>query len=129
MKMEFQAAVQKARRFLESAKLLKDARDYDSAASRLYYAMFYCAEALLFSKGLTFSSHHAVISAIGQHFAKTNEMPVEMHRWLIDAFNKRQLGDYETASGLEEQDINVLRPHVEQFVSWTEEYLKQRGLL
>jgi uncharacterized protein (UPF0332 family) len=78
--MEFQPAIQKARQFLKSAKLLKDVRGYDSSASRLYYAMFYCAEALLFSKGLTFSNHQAVISAFGQHFAKTNEMPVEMHR-------------------------------------------------
>ncbi len=127
--MEFQPAIRKARQFLESAKLLRDVRDYDSSASRLYYAMFYCAEALLFSKGLTFSSHHAVISALGQHFAKTNEIPVEMHRWLIDAFEKRQAGDYETVSGLEEEDIKVLQPHAEQFVSWTEEYLRQQGLL
>ena len=103
--MEFQPAIQKARQFLKSAKLLKDVRGYDSSASRLYYAMFYCAEALLFSKGLTFSNHQAVISAFGQHFAKTNEMPVEMHRWLIDAFEKCQAGDYETISGLEEEDI------------------------
>jgi len=129
MSPEFEAAIQKAQRYLQSAKLLKDAHDYDSAASRLYYAMFYCAEVLLLAKGLTFSSHRAVIAAIGQHFAKTNEMPAEMHRWLIDAFDKRQAGDYETVSGLEEQDIKVLQPHAEQFVSWTEEYLKQRGLL
>jgi uncharacterized protein (UPF0332 family) len=129
MKMEFQSAIQKSRQFLKSAKLLKDACDYDSSASRLYYAMFYCAEALLFSKGLTFSSHQAVISAFGQHFAKTNEIPVEMHRWLIDGFEKRQAGDYETVSGLEEEDISVLQPHAEQFVSWTEEYLRQQGLL
>jgi uncharacterized protein (UPF0332 family) len=129
MKSELQAALHKARRFLQSAKLLKDTGDYDSAASRLYYAMFYCAEALLLCKGMSFKSHHAVISAIGEHFAKTSEMPAEMHRWLIDAFDKRQAGDYETPSKLEEQDIVVLQPHAEQFVSWTEQYLKQRGLL
>jgi hypothetical protein len=37
----------KAERYVRSAKLLVQHGDLDSAASRLYYAMFYIAEALL----------------------------------------------------------------------------------
>jgi uncharacterized protein (UPF0332 family) len=33
--------------------------------------MFYCAEALLFSIGLSFSKHSAVISFFGKEFVKT----------------------------------------------------------
>ena len=42
---------------------------YDIAVSRAYYAMFYCAEALLDADGLAFSSHAAVVSGFGLHFA------------------------------------------------------------
>ena len=44
---ELQAMLRKARRYVDSAEALATRQDYDSAVSRLYYAMFYCAEALL----------------------------------------------------------------------------------
>ena len=55
------ALLRKARRYLESARLLSDAGDYDSAVSRTYYAAFYVAETLLDRLGLAYSSHRAVI--------------------------------------------------------------------
>jgi uncharacterized protein (UPF0332 family) len=47
----------KAERYLKSAKLLFEDDDLDSAVSRLYYAAFYLAEALLDSKGASCKSH------------------------------------------------------------------------
>lgn len=70
---------EKARRYLDSAELLRADGDYDSAVSRLYYAMFYCAEALLWEQELTFSKHRAVISAFGRHYAKTGLLPPQLH--------------------------------------------------
>ena len=55
--------IKKARRYLDSARLLMDAGDYDSAVSRVYYAAFYTAETLLDTLDLAFSSHRGVISA------------------------------------------------------------------
>jgi uncharacterized protein (UPF0332 family) len=45
-----QALLQKARRTIQSAHLLRADGDFDSAVSRAYYAMFYVAEALLLWK-------------------------------------------------------------------------------
>ena len=45
--------------------------DYDSCASRCYYAMFSIAQAALLTKGLRASSHKGVISLFGEHFVKT----------------------------------------------------------
>lgn len=67
MRGESQALLAKARRSIDPAGLMRAAGDYDSAVSRLYYAMFYCAEALLLTKGQTRSSHRGVIGAFGQH--------------------------------------------------------------
>lgn len=65
--------MEKGRRSLEAGRSLYSRGDYDFAASRAYYAMFYLVEALLSSLGLSFSKHSAVISAFGQHFVKTGE--------------------------------------------------------
>jgi len=74
--------------------LLKEG-DYESSVSRTYYAMFYCAQAMLLTKNLSFSSLKGIIFAFGEHFVKTGIFPKEMGRELNRAFEKRQLGDYE----------------------------------
>ena len=51
--------------------------------------MFYIAEAFLLGAGLTYSSHSAVISAFSREFARTKRLPVEYHRYLINAQEKR----------------------------------------
>ena len=79
----------KAQRYLRSAELLLQDGDYESAVSRTYYAMFYCAEAALLTKNLTFSSHKGVIAAFGEHLFKTGVFPAKMGRELNRAFQKR----------------------------------------
>jgi len=69
------ALLKKARDSLRGAEVLTREVLYDIAVSRAYYAMFYCAEALLDAEGLSFSSHAAVLSAFGQRFAKTGRVP------------------------------------------------------
>ena len=55
MKEQLQAILEKAEESLEAAKLLAKDDYYDFSASRAYYTMFYTAEALLLSRGLSFS--------------------------------------------------------------------------
>jgi len=121
------ALLTKAERFIASAVLLIENDDYDSAVSRLYYAMFFCAEALLLRKGLTFSSHAGVIGAFGQHFAKTRELPSEMHNWLREGFDKRQLGDYQAVSVIERPHADRLMTFAERFEQIAESYLAEGG--
>jgi uncharacterized protein (UPF0332 family) len=93
--MEANALLVKAEQFIRSAVLLTENDDLDSAASRLYYAMFFTSEALLNKLDLTYSSHHAIIAAYGQHFAKTQRLDARFHRALISAFNMRQRGEFQ----------------------------------
>lgn len=96
---DFEPLLGKADRFIQSASLLAAEGDFDSAASRLYYAMFFTASALLESLDLSFSSHRATISAFGQRVTKTGKLDPRFHKALLDAFSKRQLGDYAPDSG------------------------------
>lgn len=83
-----------ARDSIEAARILLQNRYAGYAAARAYFAMFYIAEAFLEGEGLSFSRHSAVIAAFGQHFAKSGKVPVEFHRYLIEAHALRQSGDY-----------------------------------
>jgi uncharacterized protein (UPF0332 family) len=108
--------IEKAERFIRSAQLLIGEGDYDSAASRMYFAMLYIAQSLLEKRGQTFSSHRAVISAYGQQFAKTLELDPAFHKALLNAFSQRQLGDYMVSSGIPREDVESLSKDVVNFL-------------
>jgi uncharacterized protein (UPF0332 family) len=121
---EIKGMLAKARRYLASADLLYQAGDFDSAVSRLYYAMFYSAEALLLTQGKTFSSHRAVIAAFGENFIKSGLLPKEMHHWLHRAFEKRQISDYEFMTTFSKTEVAELQGKADQFIGRIEEFVK-----
>jgi uncharacterized protein (UPF0332 family) len=113
---EQQALLDKARRSIEASQSLIQQKFYDFAVSRAYYAMFYVAEALLDQEGLSFSSHAAVISAFGQHLARTGKIPAEFHRQLIDAQAQRTRADYDLQSELSQTDAEIIVSQAQVFL-------------
>ena len=124
---EVESLIKRARRYLKSAEILLKEGDFESCVSRAYYAMFYSAEALLLTKGLSFSSHRGVISAFGEHFVKTGIFPKEMSRELHRAFEKRQLGDYEYTFVISKSEAEEMLEKGEEFVKKIVQYLKKEG--
>ena len=106
----------KARRVLDAAAREHDLGNLDIAAGHVYYAMFYVAEALLASRGLTFASHGAVHGAFGREFAKTKELDPKYHRWLLDAFRQRIMAHYEVEVEFEADAIETMTERAEEFL-------------
>lgn len=107
-----------------AANLLRDGF-VNFAASRAYYSMFYVAQALLLSKGLSFSSHSAVIAAYGKEFAKTKLLNPEFHRFLMDAQDKRNLGDYGMIGSIENTEALEILDWSKKFLKAAEKYFTQ----
>ncbi|MBF8286066.1 MAG: hypothetical protein HW378_4981, partial [Anaerolineales bacterium] len=116
MNSEVRALLDKARASHEAATLLRREGYLDFAASRAYYALFYVAEALLLERGLSYSSHSAVIAAFGREFARTGDLDPRFHRYLIDAQDLRQVGDYGTGG-------NVTADQVDELLRWTPDFI------
>ncbi len=113
----------KAQRSLNAAKELNQ-KDYpEFATSRAYYAMFYVAEALLLQENLSFSSHSAVISAVGKHLVKSNKIPSQYHRYLIDAQDQRNRGDYDINPNLNKDDADKFISQGEEMLQFAQKYL------
>jgi len=129
MSPEQQLLLQKAQRSVAAAQQLMQQGFYDFAVSRAYYAMFYVAEALLDQIGLAFSSHAAVISAFGQNFAKTSQLPTELHRYLIDAQAQRTRADYDAQPGLTQTDAEALIDQAQTFIAAGSEYLAKSKII
>lgn len=114
----------KAAEAIEAAELLATNNYPDFAAGRAYYAMFYVAEALLNEKELSFSKHGNVHAAFGEHFAKTKVLDPKFHRWLIDAFDKRLVGDYGVDANIEMDIASNMINQAREFLEAAQTYLE-----
>jgi len=77
---EVKKYLEKAEHALEVAEaLIKDGYLPD-AASKIYYSMFYAAQALLKSEGIEVVKHSAVESAFGYYFAKPGRIDPKRER-------------------------------------------------
>lgn len=93
------------------------------SAAQSYYTMFYLAEALLYSKGLEFSSHSAVIAAYGKKFAKTGALDPKFHRRLIVVERRRAIGHYGEENGVSDEDALESFQWAEEFMQVVKDYL------
>ena len=117
----------KARRSFEAAERLLEDTHADFAASRAYYGSFYTAEALLFSRGLSYSRHSQVVAQFGRQFAKTGELDARYHRLLVEAFRLRQAADYSAApEAVSTEDADHTIREGKAFLVAAREYLQRR---
>jgi len=123
LKKEIRLLLEKAEKSLLAAKDLAERGFPEFAVSRAYYAMFYCAEALLLSRGLTFSKHSGIISAFGKEFIKTKELPKELHAHILDAFKDRQKADYEAGIEFSEKEVKDIIANAKSFLDQAKEFL------
>lgn len=99
------------------AKVLRFSGHVRFAAAQSYYTIFYLAQALLLSKGLTYSSHSAVVAAFGKEFAKTKILDAKFHRYIIDAQVVREVGHYGRMWEV------VTEEQEKESFAWAEEFL------
>ena len=115
----------KAQTFLGSAGQLLSIGDYNSCASRCYYAMFLMAQAALLTKNLSSPSHKGVISMFGEHFAKTGVVESYLGRTLNFAYDKRIIGDYGVSVSVAQDEAEHLLDTAQDFVGKVKAYLNQ----
>ena len=117
MKEESGKLLEKAARAIEAAKTLLKTGSTDFAAGRAYYAMFYIAEALLLEKGLSYSKHSAVHASFGKLYAKDGIVDPKFHRWLLDAFDQRIIGDYGVEAVITQADVEQMIEHAKELLA------------
>lgn len=107
---------------LETANLLLANDRYRACISRSYYAMYHATQALLTTKNLSSKSHKGTIQLFGQHFIKTEELPINLARSLSDAYDLRRLSDYEETILLTQQQAQTVCTAAQEFVAQAEQY-------
>ncbi len=126
MKTETERLLDKAEHAIRAAEILLDADEKDFAVGRACYAMFYIAEALLVEHGRRFRKHSAVHAAFGEQFAKTELLDPKYHRWLLDAFDRRIVSDYDTTGELSPHEVRETINRAAEFPGQAKRFLRHK---
>lgn len=95
MTEEIRKYLDKSEHALQVAEDLLHGGHVPDAASKIYYAMFYAAQALLKSEGIEVVKHSAVEAAFGYYFAKAGRIDPKFHKILMSARKIREIADYD----------------------------------
>lgn len=128
-KDNYRLYIDNAREMLEVARLNLNNDYYGSACNRAYYAIFYAASALLYSKGISYGKHSAVIAAFRQHFVKTGEFKIEWSDIYEFIMTSRHIGDYDLDTHIEKDRAENAVTDAENFVEEVEQWLRKHDLL
>lgn len=122
-KDEIEGLLGKAAESIKAAELLLSEEHCGFAAGRAYYAMFYIAEALLLCNELSFSKHSGVIAAFGEQYVKKGVFDKKYHRYLIDAYEYREIGDYEPIEKIPRKIAEQVILNAKEFLMAGRDYL------
>ncbi|MBM4030403.1 MAG: HEPN domain-containing protein [Planctomycetes bacterium] len=120
---EIAAHLDAAAEALGDAEALLARGSLRSASSRAYYTMFYCASALLLTKGMSFSRHGNVVAAFGREFAKTNLLDRKFHFYILQGFDTRHLSDYLVTRRVTKETAEITVQRAREFLEATRAYL------
>ena len=118
-----------ARDALRSARYNLDGGFYGVAVNRAYYAFFYTATTLLLTLDITKSKHSGVMAAFREYFVKPGRFPIEDSRTYGEAFELRNVTDYEMLGAA---DITQAQEAIESAISFVqrcEVFLTGKGYL
>lgn len=126
---EIKAMLSKSKRTLEDARLLLDNERYEAASSRAYYAAFHCIQAILLSKGLTFSKHSGAISAFSRNFLKEGIFPKEFAKHINSLRKHREVSDYAYLQTISKEKAEEDLVNAAKLIEVIEQYLIKELLI
>ena len=109
---------------LKVSKTLLDAGFFIDSVNRSYYAIFYCARALVAKDNLDFSKHSAVISYFRKNYIKTGIFDVKFSDYIGDAFILRSDGDYTYFFNVEKNDAEEQYNNAVEFYNAVKNFLE-----
>ncbi|MBS3771889.1 MAG: HEPN domain-containing protein [Bacteroidales bacterium] len=116
--------IEKAYQTYEAAKVLSDNGFWNSAVNRLYYSLFFAANALLVLKGIEAKRHATLKSQFSQHFVKTGKFEKKYGRLLSELYDWRQKADYEVVFDYDENSVLPLFQPVKEMLDQINQEIK-----
>ena len=110
---------------LTVAKKLLDEKFFMDSVNRSYYAIFYCARALVAQDNVDFSKHSAVISYFRKNYVKTGIFDKKFSDYIGDAFDLRNDGDYTYFVNIDFDDAQTQYNNAVEFFDAVNNFLRK----
>ena len=102
--------LEKAQNTFSDMEFCMKGKKWESAANRLYYALFHAMTALLINDGYNVKSHRGVMALFGEHYVKSGLFSKEDGSLFSDLVIMRDNADYNCFF---EADEEKLQPYVD----------------
>lgn len=107
----------KAQQYVRSAAVLLELGDYDSCASRAYFAMFYATQALLLDTNGQLPTKQGIRSTFREQFVDTGELPERAADMLDRAYAVQEKADYSSRFATEADRAEQTLQEAEAFIN------------
>lgn len=97
--------IEKSYRLFDAAGIMIHAEHWESAANRMYYALFHAVTALLIHDGHNVNTHKGSHALFGLHYIKTGKLPQKYSALYQKLEAIRDEGDYNWSYSVEADDI------------------------
>lgn len=114
---EAASLLKKAQKYLQSAAVLLELEDFDSCASRSYFAMFYAAQAALLHVGDAIPATQGIRSAFVTRFVESGQFPARAAKALNEAAEYQEVGDYSHDFAIRRENAEHVLQEAEAFVN------------
>lgn len=125
MNEKVEALLKKAQKFLRSAAVMIELEDFDSTASRAYFAMFFAAQAALLQDTQALSSRQGIRSAFISRFVERGPLPERAANALQRASELQEMGDYAYDFAVSAEDAEFILSEAEAFVNSLENLVQR----
>lgn len=98
--------LEKANRTYDAAMIMIEKEHWESAANRLYYALFHAVNALLIHDGHQVNTHKGSHAMFGMYYIRTNKLPREYSNIYQKLESIRDESDYNWAYNIVPEDIS-----------------------
>lgn len=101
---------------LQAARMLLDGGHLHSAISRMYYACFHAASAILLTEDHSSSKHSGLLALFDLYWMKPERLPRNLSRIYHGLFDRRQEADYGDAVFFDADEAEARLAQAEEFV-------------
>ena len=112
---------------LEEVDYLVKGEYYSSAVSRLYYACYYAAVALLIANKIEAQTHAGVKTMLSYHFVKTNKLESRHAKTFFELFDLRHSNDYDDFYLCDKETLEAMLPLAKEFIAAVESMINAMG--
>jgi uncharacterized protein (UPF0332 family) len=117
--------LQRAEETLDEARILIDAERLPGAVNRIYYSVFYAANAILLKEGFGATKHAGLISLFHREIVHKGILNKEFGQILERSFANRTEGDYKDRRSFEKAEVKSLFENGQKFVAKIKEILSR----